>query len=240
MSRLIALDTETTGLSPAQGDRIVEIGCVELVQMRKGQTRQWFVNPERKIPLEATRIHGITDEKVANAPVFSAIAGEFLDFIGDDGLVIHNAAFDLGFLNAELSRVRRPILDARRVTDTMLLSRRRFPGAAASLDAVCKRMKIDISHRKLHGALLDAELLADLYVALHGGAQFAMALGGDSAPAPRHAVSGGKAVASKVAVVSPVTHPARDWPLSPEEEEAHVAYLARMQQEFGACLWTNY
>ncbi|MBF0296799.1 MAG: DNA polymerase III subunit epsilon [Magnetococcales bacterium] len=236
MSRLVALDTETTGLSPAQGDRIVEIGCVELVQMRKGQTRQWFVNPERRIPLEATRIHGITDEKVANAPVFAAIAGEFLDFIGDDGLVIHNAAFDLGFLNAELSRVRRPILDARRVTDTMMLSRRRFPGAAASLDAVCKRMKIDISHRKLHGALLDAELLADLYVALHGGAQFAMALGSDFAHAPS-VVADRKVAASAPAAV--VTHPARDWPLSPEEEAAHAAYLAQMQQEFGACLWAH-
>ncbi|MBF0125745.1 MAG: DNA polymerase III subunit epsilon [Magnetococcales bacterium] len=234
MSRLIALDTETTGLSPNQGDRIVEIGCVELIHMRKGQSRQWYINPERKIPLEATRIHGITDEQVAQAPIFAAIAQEFLEFIREDALVIHNASFDLGFLNAELTRIKRPVLDAKRVTDTMVLSRRRFPGSPASLDALCKRLKIDNSHRKLHGALLDSDLLAEVYVALHGGAQFTMSLGSEPPPPTQTRESTPTQTAAK-----PVVHVAREWRLSPEEEQAHAAFLEFMQKEFGACLWSE-
>ncbi|MBF0341740.1 MAG: DNA polymerase III subunit epsilon [Magnetococcales bacterium] len=237
MSRLIALDTETTGLSPAKGDRIVEIGCVELVQMRKGEHRQWFVNPERPIPAEATRIHGITDAQVAGAPVFKAIAREFLDFIGSDGLVIHNAAFDMGFLNAELGRIKYPLLDIGRVIDTLALARRRFPGAKADLDSLCKRMKVDNSHRKLHGALLDAELLADLYVALSGGAQFAMDLGGGAPVATTAPEMTGEDKAN--VSIAAAARPVRSWPLSREEEEAHEAFLEFMQKEFGGCLWIN-
>lgn len=233
MTRLIALDTETTGLSAAQGDRIIEIGCVELMHMRKGQTKQWYINPERKIPIEATRIHGITDEKVANAPIFKKIAQEFLDFIGDDSLVIHNASFDLGFLNAELARIRRPSLDAKRVMDTMLISRRKYPGASASLDALCKRLKIDNSHRTLHGALLDADLLADIYVELSGGAQFTLEL----APELQTEISAKGVVVTKVASRQQRVHVVREWALSQEEETAHLDFLHFMQKEFGDCLW---
>ncbi|MBF0213734.1 MAG: DNA polymerase III subunit epsilon [Magnetococcales bacterium] len=235
MTRLIALDTETTGLSPAKGDRLVELGCVELVQMRKGRSKQWFVNPERSIPAEATRIHGITDEQVAGAPLFSGIVEAFLEFIGQDGLVIHNAAFDMGFLNAELARIKRPPLDSARVIDTLLISRRRFPGAKADLDSLCKRLKIDNTHRKFHGALLDAELLADVYVALNGGAQFSMDLTGSADP-----VVISEVVRSDAGVVSPVVaRPVREWPISPEEQKAHEAFLEFLQKNYGGCLWSG-
>ncbi|MBF0417236.1 MAG: DNA polymerase III subunit epsilon [Magnetococcales bacterium] len=236
MTRLIALDTETTGLSPSKGDRIVEIGCVELIQMRKGETRRWFINPERSIPAEATRIHGITDEQVAHEPIFKLVAEEFLTFIGSDPLVIYNAGFDLGFLNAELGRIKRPLLDVSRVIDALMMARKRFPGAKADLDSVCKRLKIDNSHRKLHGALLDAELLADVYVALNGGAQFAMDLTGaveevvvKVASVPEHGVN----------TIAGVVRPVRAWPIAQEEELAHVAFLEFMQKQHGSCLWLN-
>ncbi len=233
MTRLVALDTETTGLSANGGDRIVEIGCVELIHMRKGESRQWYINPERKIPLEASRIHGITDDKVANAPIFKAIAQEFLDFIRDDTLVIHNASFDMGFLNAELSRIRRPLLNTKQVIDTMHLSRRKYPGAAATLDALCKRLKIDHSHRLLHGALLDADLLADVYVELNGGAQFTLELLPTSAVTT---IETGDDV-GKSADSTPIIHAARVWALSVEEEREHEDFLSFMQKEFGDCLW---
>ncbi|GAB0058544.1 DNA polymerase III subunit epsilon [Candidatus Magnetaquicoccaceae bacterium FCR-1] len=233
MTRLIALDTETTGLSPNRGDRIVEIGCVELIHMRKGATRQWFINPERPIPAEATRIHGITDEKVANEPIFRKIAEDFLAFIGSDQLVIYNAGFDLGFLNAELARIKRPLLDGSRVIDALMLARKRFPGAKADLDSVCKRLKIDNAHRKLHGALLDAELLAEVYVALNGGAQFAMDLTGGVEEVVV------KVATTEQAVTVDVVRPVRVWPIAREEEQAHAAFLEFMQKEHGACLWTN-
>ncbi|MEO5333583.1 MAG: DNA polymerase III subunit epsilon [Magnetococcus sp. YQC-5] len=232
MTRFIALDTETTGLSPVRGDRIVEIGCVEVVHLRKGQSRQWYINPERKIPLEATRIHGITDEQVAGSPVFKDIAQEFLHFIGEDTLVIHNASFDLGFLNAELKRIRRLPLETSRVIDTMAVSRSRFPGQKATLDALCKRLKVDNSHRKWHGALLDADLLADVYVALQGGAQYSMEL----STVAHTSASEEEAVTMKTSS-GPVVHPPREWPLSPEEALAHAAFLDFMQKEYGDPLW---
>ncbi|MBF0272065.1 MAG: DNA polymerase III subunit epsilon [Magnetococcales bacterium] len=240
MTRLIALDTETTGLSPAKGDRIVELGCVELVHMRKGQSRQWFINPERSIPAEATRIHGITDEQVAGAPIFKGIAEEFLAFIGQDGLVIHNAGFDMGFLNAELARIKRPPLDTGRVIDTLAISRRRYPGAKSDLDSLCKRLKIDNTHRKFHGALLDAELLADVYVALNGGAQFAMDLTASAEPLPSLPVAAGQAGQEGTASAPlAVVRPTRPWPLSREEELAHEAFLEFMQKEHRACVWAE-
>ncbi|MBF0192394.1 MAG: DNA polymerase III subunit epsilon [Magnetococcales bacterium] len=239
MTRLIALDTETTGLSPAKGDRIVELGCVELVHLRKGRSRQWYINPERSIPAEATRIHGITDEQVAGAPVFKGIAEEFLAFIGQDGLVIHNAAFDMGFLNAELARIKRPLLDAGRVIDTLALSRRRYPGAKSDLDSLCKRLKVDNTHRKFHGALLDADLLADVYVALNGGAQFAMDLTASDEPSLPMSVAAGQG--GREGTVSPgvAVRPKRPWPLSREEELAHEAFLEFMQKEHRACVWAE-
>ncbi|MEO5346198.1 MAG: DNA polymerase III subunit epsilon [Magnetococcus sp. YQC-9] len=235
MTRLIALDTETTGLSTSKGDRIVEIGCVELIQMRKGESRQWYINPERPIPAEATRIHGITDEQVADKPIFKKIAEEFLAFIGTDPLVIYNASFDLGFLNAELGRIKRSLLDGSRVIDALKLARRRFPGAKADLDSICKRLKIDNTHRKFHGALLDAELLAEVYVALNGGAQFAMDLSGT----PEAEVMAGTVAIRVVTGSNAVVHPARSWPISRQEELAHAAFLEFMQKEHGTCLWAS-
>lgn len=229
--RVIVLDTETTGLSPAEGHRIVEIGCVELLEMRKGNTCQWYINPERDIPLEASRIHGITNEKVANSPRFPDIMAEFLDFIGEDFLVIHNASFDIGFLNAELLRVQQMKLDFNRVIDTIPLARRKFPGASASLDALCKRFKIDNTHRTLHGALLDADLLADVYVELLGGNQFRM----DFSEQNRERVSQSIAVAG----TARQNYPERTWNISEQDRLAHQRFLERLQRESGGCIWLN-
>ncbi|MBM3582487.1 MAG: DNA polymerase III subunit epsilon, partial [Alphaproteobacteria bacterium] len=171
--REIVLDTETTGLDPARGDRIVEIGCVELVNyIPTGNTFQSYVNPERDIPETAFAVHGLSRDFLAKHPVFAAIAEEFVAFIADSPLIIHNAAFDLGFVNAELARLERaPVLSARAV-DTVQLARSKIPpGASASLDALCARFGIDTSGRALHGALKDALLLAEVYLELIGGRQ---------------------------------------------------------------------
>jgi DNA polymerase-3 subunit epsilon len=170
--REIVLDTETTGLDPAAGHRIVEIGCVELSNhVPTGRTFHVHVNPEMAMPEEAFRIHGHSDAFLADKPKFAAVAGDFLAFVGDAKLVIHNAAFDLGFLNAELRRVALPPFLAGRAVDTVGMARSRFPGAPANLDALCRRFGIDNSARTKHGALLDAELLAEVYLELIGGRQ---------------------------------------------------------------------
>ncbi len=170
--REIVLDTETTGLDPAAGHRIVEVACLELVnRVPTGGQFQHYVNPERAMPEEAFKVHGLADEFLARHPVFARIAEQFLEFIGDAPLVIHNAEFDLRFINAELARLDRPTLDAGRAVDTIALARRRFPGAQVSLDALCRRFEIDTSARSLHGALLDCELLARVYLELSGGRQ---------------------------------------------------------------------
>ena len=168
--REIVLDTETTGRDPLKGDRIVEIGCIELVNlMQTGRHLHLYINPERDIPAEVVAIHGITNEMVANKPVFAEIAGEFMDFIGNDPLVIHNASFDMGFLNMELSRLGFTPMPASRAIDTLMMARQRFPGSPASLDALCKRFGIDNTNRSLHGALIDSDLLAQVYLELKGG-----------------------------------------------------------------------
>ncbi len=170
--REIVLDTETTGMDPAKGDKLVEIGCVELINhLQTGKTFHVYVNPERDIPSEATAIHGITNDFVKDKPTFGEIVGGFIDFIGDSRMVIHNAEFDTKFLNAELKTFGFPSLDSRRVTDTVKMAREKFPGSPANLDALCRRFGIDNSNRVLHGALLDAQLLAEVYLELHGGRQ---------------------------------------------------------------------
>ena len=170
--REIVLDTETTGLDPASGDRVIEIGCLELVNhIATGRTFQRYVNPERDIAAEVVAVHGLTAERLANEPLFAAVAPAFLEFIADSPLVIHNAAFDIGFLNAEFARMGAPPLERSRAIDTLDIARRKFPGAPASLDALCKRFGVDNSARELHGALLDVELLAEVYVELIGGRQ---------------------------------------------------------------------
>ena len=170
--REIVLDTETTGLNPLAGDRVVEIGAVELVNlMPTGQVFHGYYNPERDMPAEAARVHGLTDEFLADKPIFASAVDDFLTFIGEAPLVIHNAPFDMGFLNAELSRLGFPALPQARAVDTLIMARRKFPGATNSLDALCKRLNVDAAARDLHGALLDARLLAEVYLELRGGRQ---------------------------------------------------------------------
>ncbi|MEM6481899.1 MAG: DNA polymerase III subunit epsilon [Pseudomonadota bacterium] len=170
--REIVLDTETTGLDPAQGDRIVEIGAVELHNhVPTGRTYHQYINPQRAMSPEAFEVHGLGDEFLADKPIFSDIVEEFVDFLGDAKLVIHNASFDMKFINAELSWVQRPNLPADVAIDTLDIARKRFPGSPASLDALCRRFSIDNSARTLHGALLDSEILAEVYLELIGGRQ---------------------------------------------------------------------
>lgn len=170
--REIVLDTETTGFEPDEGDRIVEIGAVELVgHVPTGKTYHQYINPQRAMPEEAFKVHGLGDEFLADKPLFADIADEFLAFIGDAKLVIHNASFDMKFLNAELSWAKRKLIPNDQALDTLAIARRKFPGSPASLDALCRRFGIDNASRTLHGALLDSEILADVYLELIGGRQ---------------------------------------------------------------------
>jgi DNA polymerase-3 subunit epsilon len=170
--REIVLDTETTGLDPLRGDRLVEIGCVEIFnRMPTGQSFHRYMNPERDMPQEAFAVHGLSTDFLADKPLFAAVADEFLAFIGDAPLVIHNASFDISFINAELERLKRPGIPRDRLVDTLLLARRKHPGVSNRLDDLCSRYAIDNSHRTKHGALLDAELLAEVYIDLIGARQ---------------------------------------------------------------------
>jgi DNA polymerase-3 subunit epsilon len=179
--REITFDTETTGIDASSGHRIIEIGCVELIdKVRTGKFFHAYLNPERDVPKSSTDVHGLTAGFLSDKPLFASIAKGFLEFIRDDKLVIHNAAFDLKFINSELERVKLPLVNANRAIDTLKLARDKFPGAKASLDALCNRFGIDLSKREKHGALLDAELLVDVYLELLGGAQGAMQLDDDA------------------------------------------------------------
>ena len=175
--REIVLDTETTGIDPAKGHRIVELGAVELINhIPSGKVFHAFIDPERDMPAEAQAIHGLTTQFLKGKPLFSVVAAELLAFIGDASLVIHNAAFDIGFLNAEFGRLNLPSILPERVVDTLTLARQKHPMGPNSLDALCKRYGIDNSKRDKHGALLDSELLADVYLDLIGGRQAALSL----------------------------------------------------------------
>jgi len=177
MAREIILDTETTGLDPAGGHRIIEIGCLELVDgVKTNQFFHTYLNPERDVPPEAEMVHGLTTEFLRDKPLFAEKVDALLEFLGEAQLVIHNAAFDLKFLNAELERHGFSVIPATRARDTVAMARKKFPGSPASLDALCKRFEIDLSARTKHGALLDAELLAEVYVELLGGKQVTLAL----------------------------------------------------------------
>ncbi|ETW12773.1 DNA polymerase III subunit epsilon [Roseivivax marinus] len=170
--REIVLDTETTGFDPETGDRIVEIGAVELWNhVATGRTYHQYINPERGMPQEAFEVHGLGDDFLRDKPVFAKIADEFLAFVGDATLVIHNAPFDMKFLNAELRWCKRKLLPMEQALDTVAMARKKFPGSPASLDALCRRFAIDNSSRTLHGALLDSEILAEVYLELIGGKQ---------------------------------------------------------------------
>lgn len=224
--REIVLDTETTGFDWANGDRLVELACLELVNhVPTGRYRQYYVNPQRSMPSEAEAIHGLTEAFLADKPLFPAIVDDFLAFVGDAPLVIHNAAFDLGFLNMELGRIGRPALPPERATDTVLIARRRFPGAPASLDALCKRFAVDLSRRALHGALLDCELLAAVYLELIGGRQQGLGLTARAAAA--------QAAASSAAERTP--RPPRSHAPTDEERAAHQALIASIKD----AIWTR-
>jgi DNA polymerase-3 subunit epsilon len=179
--REIVLDTETTGLDPLRGDRLVEIGCVEIFnRMPTGQNFHRHLNPERTMSAEAFAVHGLSSEFLADKPLFIEVVEEFLEFIGDAPLVIHNASFDIGFINAELDRLKRPPISRERLVDTLLLARRKHPGVSNRLDDLCSRYAIDNSRRTKHGALLDAELLAEVYIDLIGARQSQLVLAAES------------------------------------------------------------
>jgi DNA polymerase-3 subunit epsilon len=217
--REIVLDTETTGLDPADGHRIVEIGCVELFNHTPtGSTFHRYLNPERLVPVESQRVHGLTDEFLADKPLFTAIADELDAFLGDAPLVIHNAVFDIKFLNAEYLRVMRPPIPLARAIDTIEIAKAKIPGARYSLDELCKRFGIDLSARSKHGALLDAELTARVYLELVGGRQARLKL------APRDDVVENAANLVIAARARPHALPGR---LTAEEEAAHAQFVAR-------------
>jgi DNA polymerase-3 subunit epsilon len=216
--RELVIDTETTGLDPSDGHRVVEIAVIELFNhLPTGKSFHRYINPERDMPEAAQAVHGLTKEFLASHPVFAVIADDFMAFIGSDPLVIHNAEFDLGFINAELKRINLPTLSPA-VTDTLLLARRRFPGQPANLDALCRRFAIDLSGREKHGALIDGELLAAVYLELIGGRQpgldLTISLGG--------AASRGAAPRS--------LRPPRPYAPSLEEQAAHAALVAKLKQ----------
>jgi DNA polymerase-3 subunit epsilon len=216
--REIVLDTETTGLDPAAGHRIVEIGCLELVnRVPTGKDFQRYVNPERPMPEEAFKVHGLSEDFLAQHPVFATVAEAFLAFISDSPLIIHNAEFDLRFINAELELVGLRPLAPGRAIDTIALARRRFPGAQVSLDALCRRFAIDNSERRLHGALLDCELLAEVYLELSGGRQPGLDLSQD------------RLTRTSAARPSRPRREPRPHAPSPEELEAHEVLVGRLQ-----------
>jgi DNA polymerase-3 subunit epsilon len=217
MMREIVLDTETTGFDPATGDRIVEIGCVELIDhLPTGRSFQAYLNPERLVPLETQKVHGLTDEFLADKPLFAHIAEELLEFLGDATLVIHNASFDLKFVNHELNRVGKPLIPYHRAIDTIEIAKSKIPGARYSLDELCRRFGIDLAARSKHGALLDAELTARVYLELVGGRQTHLVL------APRD----GEGVVDEIVITARV----RPTPLGPRvtelELEAHAKFIA--------------
>jgi DNA polymerase III subunit epsilon len=232
--RQIVLDTETTGLEPQQGHRIIEIGCVELVNRRlTGRHYHQYVNPEREVDQGAIAVHGITNEFLADKPVFAAVAEEFWEFIRGAELVIHNAAFDVGFMNHEFARLGMPQVTREcGVLDTLALARQKHPGQKNSLDALCKRYSVDNSHRDLHGALLDAEILADVYLLLTGG-QTALELGAE----PQTAVAQQTGNQS-LGRISRERRPLRVIMASGEELELHRRKLAAIDKSSGGnCLW---
>ncbi|EAQ22843.1 DNA polymerase III subunit epsilon [Roseovarius sp. 217] len=226
--REIVLDTETTGFEPESGDRIVEIGAVELYNhMPTGRTFHKYINPQRAMPEAAFAVHGLGDDFLRNKPLFAEIAQEFLDFVLDAKLVIHNAAFDMKFLNAELGWLKLPHLPWEQAIDTLAIARQKFPGSPASLDALCRRFQIDNSARTLHGALLDSEILAEVYLELIGGRQ------------PDFALSSTSSTRSSDMTEPDVWRPhPRPTPLAPRltesEAAAHQAFVARMGE---AALW---
>lgn len=226
--REIILDTETTGLSPRDGHRVVEIGCIEVVHyIATGKSFHCYLNPERDMPAEAAAVHGLTEVFLADKPVFTSVVDDFLKFIGDDQLIIHNAAFDMAFLNAELERAGFAALPMKRATDTVEMARRKFPGLRNSLDALCERFNIDKSARQLHGALLDAQLLAEVYLELRGGRQPGLTM---EAPATNRA----NAAAAAIPVAERQARAPRAHAPTEEELAAHIAMIGKIKKSLWA------
>jgi DNA polymerase-3 subunit epsilon len=228
MLREIVLDTETTGLDAANGDRLIELGCIEIVnRIPTGQEFHRYLNPEREVHPDAVAVHGLTNEFLRDKPLFTEVADDFLVFIADAPLVAHNATFDLGFINTELERAARPPLPASRIVDTLALARRRHPAGPNTLDALCKRYGIDLSERTKHGALLDSMLLAGVYVELLGERQATLVFGGN-----------GVAGAVRTATGRALQRPAPLAPLlSAEDEFAHREFVKTLGAE---AVWSQY
>ena len=227
--REIVLDTETTGLDPLRGDRLVEIGCVEMLnRMPTGQTYHVYINPERDMPAEAFAVHGLSAEFLSTKPLFHEVVDGFLEFIGDAPLVIHKASFDISFINAELDKIKRAAIPRDRLVDTLLLARRKHPGVSNRLDDLCSRYSIDNSRRTKHGALLDAELLAEVYVDLVGARQSQLLL-----------ASEGEDIRINAAGDTPRRQ--RTVPLAPRvseaEREAHRAFIATLGDK---AIWNEF
>lgn len=220
--RELIFDTETTGFDPMTGDRLIEIGLVEMVdKILTGEHYHQYVNPERDVPESAVKIHGITTEFLRDKPVFSDIMDDFLEYVGSDSvLVAHNAEFDMRFINWELENAGRPIIHPKRFIDTLAIARTKFPGAANSLDALCKRFGVSNTHRTLHGALLDAEILADVYIELLGGRQAGLDLAVDA---------GGPTIREKK------VREKRTFPVSEEEQARHAEFIAKLTDP----IWNN-
>lgn len=236
--REIVLDTETTGLDPKEGHKVVEIGCVELsYHVPTGRELHLYIDPERDMPDEAYQIHGISEEMLKGKPKFSEIADEFLDFIGDDAaLVIHNAPFDAKFLNWELSNVGRPTIPRARLIDTLEIARKRYPGGSNSLDALCRRFEIDLSVREKHGAVIDCRLLAEVYLELIGGKQPGLMLAAD-APGRQARSDAPTARAQSASSARPMDRaprPPRPHEPSAEELAAHAAFLEKIKNPIWA------
>jgi DNA polymerase-3 subunit epsilon len=218
--REIVLDTETTGLDPLRGDRLVEIGCVEMFnRMPTGQTFHRHINPEREMPAEAFAVHGLSTEFLRAKPLFAEVVDDFLEFIADAPLVIHNASFDVSFINAELDRIKRPPIARERLVDTLLLARRKHPGVSNRLDDLCSRYAIDNSRRTKHGALLDAELLAEVYIDLIGARQSQLILASESREI-------------RIGISSEMPRRQREFPLASRvtdsDREVHRAFIATL------------
>ncbi|MCB1504227.1 MAG: DNA polymerase III subunit epsilon [Hyphomicrobiaceae bacterium] len=233
MQREIVLDTETTGLNPRGGDRLIEIGCIELInRIPTGREYHVYINPERDVPAEAEAVHGLSTAFLLDKPLFKEVANGFLEFIGEDQLVIHNASFDVGFLNAELERLKIGAISMDRVVDTLALARRKHPAGPNNLDALCKRYGIDNSQRIKHGALMDSLLLADVYIELLGERQATLVLADASQAQGRG--GRGQGGVRKAAV--------RDVPLPPrigaDEKSAHRAFVETLGG--GKALWLKY
>jgi DNA polymerase-3 subunit epsilon len=228
--REVVLDTETTGFDALNGDRLVEIGCIELINhVPTGRNFQRYINPERDVPQAAFQVHGLSAEFLSDKPKFAAVADDLLDFVGDAPLIIHNAEFDMKFINVELERAGKVTIPFGRAIDTVAMARKKFPGSPASLDALCKRFNIDNSNRTLHGALLDAQLLADVYLELMGGRQAGLGLTvveEITVSVDLDFTSGRRSATPGFAIQ--VRAPRPHAP-SPEELVAHAAFIAKIE-----------